>query len=823
MRGQVEWGLKVSYVHKSGASPVRRHRFIVGLLSSLASVTLTPAVVQGTEGTSDEDEAALDEVLVTARRREENLMAVPIAVTALTEAALAQRNITNLMEVSDFTPGLHHTDETVSSNSGRADRTGYDLIFRGNSLHSGTVFIDGTPVVGNRIPPFADVARIEVLKGPQAVYFGRSTYTGAINFITRDPGNTFAGRITGEYGSYGSNKASVSVEGPVVNGLLAARISASHDFKGGHYRNQTTGGRIGDRQTDSVSLSLSYTPTDKLRIKNWMSFAEDEDGVTPNISLRGPSGDFLPSQLNCNLGGTRGAYYCGTLPDWDELPPGAISANDEYSLYMREVFVGNAMGAFEATDSDFLDHVGFRRHHFSDQLRADYTTDSGYVVSFLGGYHWAKQQLLTDMTMVDGRYYPNPNYGTIPGVLPYQTWFFNQQGRRWDFSLEARVTSPNEGRLRWTVGTSFLRSDSTSSTYAVKPTGPGGSQAPSREHPSTLGIFGGLYYDITPNLTATVEARWQEDRIRTDQIGGSDGIAFPGGPIKFAADFTHIAPRISLDYRFSENSMVYVLFSQGYRPGGFNAQLNTASQFVLDQLAEHGGAGKTFDEERLDNYEIGLKSTFLGGRARTTIAAYYNKVRDGQTGDQINIISDTGDPTIMFLTTNIGAIDFRGLEFEGQLQATRQLRIGLNANFVDSEVKNFFCADCRSIYGNPDATGNEFQQTVKSKYSIYADYTGQLNDNYGWYVRGDYNYRSSYYIETANVAKVPAQHLAGLRVGLETDTFTLEAYATNLLYDKGLRGSPGLDTVHPSGSFPNEIRATLPDKRTVGLKVAYDF
>lgn len=812
----------MSYVPENGAPSSQHYYLFVGLLSSFASVLAGPAVAQDSGATFAADAAALDEIMVTARRREENLMTVPIAVTALTEAALQQRNITNLMAVSDFTPGLHHTDETVSSSSGRADRTGYDLIFRGNSLHSGTVFIDGAPVVGNRVPPFADVARVEVLKGPQAVYFGRSTYTGAVNFITRDPGNTFAGRVTGEVSSYGSNKASLSLEGPIIDGKLAGLISASHDFKGGHYKNQTRGGRIGDRRTDSLSLSLAFTPTDKLRIKNWMSFGEDEDGVTPNISLRGASGSFLPSQLNCNLGGTRGQYYCGTLPDWDELPFGAISANDEYSLYLRNVFVGNPMGAYEAADSDFLDHIGFKRHQFSDQLRIDYDTDGGYVFSFLGAYHWAKQQLLTDMTMVDGHYYPNPNYGTIPNVLPFQTWFFNQLGRRSDFSAELRVTSPTEARLRWTLGASYLQSDSVSSTYAVKPTGPGGSQAPGREHPVTIGVFGGVYFDITPNLTATIEARYQRDEVNTDQIGGSDGMAFPGGPVKFSADFTHIAPRVSLDYRFSDNSMVYVLFSQGYRPGGFNAQLNTASQYVLDQLAG-GGAGKTYDEERLDNYEIGLKSTLFGGRMRTAIAAYYNKVREGQTGDQLNIISDNGDPTIMFLTTNIGAIDFKGLELEGQFQATPDLRVGLNANFVDSEVKNFFCTDCRSIYGDPDATGNELQQTIKSKYTIYADYTGTLTATTDWYVRGDYNYRSSYYIETANIAKVPEQHLAGLRVGVQTQDFTIEAFVTNLLYDKGLRGSPGLDTVHPSGAFPNEIRATLPDKRTFGVKASYNF
>jgi iron complex outermembrane receptor protein len=193
---------------------------IVALVSVGAITMAGPSLAQDGTESSAEVVTALDEVLVTARRREENLMTVPIAVTALSAAALEERNIDDMMGVANFTPGLHFTDESVSSSSGRNDRTIFSPIIRGNSLHRGTVFIDGTPVASNSPPPFADVARIEVLKGPQAVYFGRSTYTGAINFITRDPSATFGGRVSGEYGSYGSNKAALSVEGPIVDDRL---------------------------------------------------------------------------------------------------------------------------------------------------------------------------------------------------------------------------------------------------------------------------------------------------------------------------------------------------------------------------------------------------------------------------------------------------------------------------------------------------------------------------------------------------------------------------------------------------------------------------
>lgn len=794
-----------------------------GILASLALPAAGPALAQDTEPDPDSDVAALDQIVVTARRREENLMEVPLAVTALTDEALAARNITNMMEVSHFTPGLHFTDEQVSPSSGRNDRANYNLVFRGNSLHSGTLFVDGAPVASNTPPPYADIARIEILKGPQAVYFGRSTYTGAINFVTRDPSqHEFRGRVTAEVGSFGSNKGSLSLEGPIVDGLVAARLTAFHEFKGGHYRNETTGGRLGERKSDGAALSLLFTASDRLKIKNWASFVVDDDGPIAAASLRGAAGE-VPDMLNCDLGGTRGRWYCGTLPDWDEIPRILISVNDDITPFLYQQLIENPLGFYAAHHPDFLTHAGFKRHTFQNQLRADYETDAGYTISFLGAYHWDKEQWIQDSVMVDGRLVPNPNYGTIPGVLPYQSWLFNGMTDAWDYSLEARVTSPQEQRLRWTFGASFLESSSEFTNYAQKPTGTAGASNPNRGNPATSAVFGGIYYDVTEDLTLAAEARYQEDHIRNYQIGSFDGFAFPGGPVRFSGKFNHVAPRVSLDYKLTDDTMVYVLFSRGFRPGGFNSSLINASQFVLDQIRAASGVGLTFDEEQLDNYEIGVKSTFLNGRARAALTLYYDELRKGQTTQTVPIITDAGASTIATLTANIGAIDFKGLEFEGELQATAALKLGATVNLVDSEVKNFYCSDCMSIYRSPDATGHELQQTVKTKFTVYADYTAQLNANYNWYLRGDYNYRGKYWITTANLARVPAQNLMGLRLGLEGDTHSIEAYVTNLLYDKGLRGSPGLDTLAPSGLLPNEVRVQLPDKRTFGIKASYNF
>ena len=771
---------------------------------------------------------ALEEIVVTARRTEENLMTVPLAVTAITSALMEERRITNMMEVATFTPGFHFTDETASSASGRANRASFDLQFRGNSIASGTLFIDGTPVAGNRPPPFADIERIEVLKGPQSVYFGRSTYTGAINYVTKEPGDTYQGVVSTEYSSFNSNEELISFEGPVVEGRLSARISLSHWYKGGHYKNETNKSeRLGQRSTNSAALSLVFTPNDNLKFKNWFNAYKDEDGPAANASLKGPVGSFLPSQLNCNLGGSRGAYYCGVLPDWDELRPYTISHYGVVDqLYDQEIF-GNRLGFVTAYDpSGFLDHAGLMRVAFQDQFRADYTTEGDYNVSFLTAYHKNKQQFLHDQSGVDVRFYPNPNFGRVAFAPPYPTWFFNGQSKGYDLSTEARVTSPGEDRLRWTVGANYVHSETRSSTFTLKPQGAGGSSSPSLTHPTTKAIFGGVYYDFTEDVTLSAEARYQWDHVKNDQLGNAAGFALPTGVNKLSGKFKAFSPRVILDYRYTDNSTVYILFSRGYLPGGFNTSLFTQPQFILDQLAA-AGAQRQFDQERLDNYEAGLKSTFLDGRARTTIAVYYDLLRKGQIGNTITFTNQLGQATLLTVTQNLGSVNLYGLEFEGEFQVTEPLKLGATFNYADTDVKRFFCSDCVSIRGNALNHGDTLQQNAKYKYTIYGDYTAPFTGDYKWYVRGDYTYRAKYFLENANVAIVPALHMAGARIGVRSDVLTIEAFVTNALFDKGLRGSIGLDTVPMNAAgvstFPNEIRLSLPDKRTFGIKTRYNF
>ena len=182
---------------------------------------------------------ALEEIVVTARKVEENLMEVPLAVTAFSAEQLESIDMAQLTDIQLFTPSFSFTDQ--AGQSGRNDRSSNALVFRGLYLNvnvgitaGGLLFIDGAPVVGGYSPSIVDTERVEILKGPQSAYFGRSTFVGAVNFVMKEPDNEFRGRVSADFAKFGSNEQHVMLEGPIVKDKLSVRVSGRHWKQGGY-------------------------------------------------------------------------------------------------------------------------------------------------------------------------------------------------------------------------------------------------------------------------------------------------------------------------------------------------------------------------------------------------------------------------------------------------------------------------------------------------------------------------------------------------------------------------------------------------------------
>lgn len=792
-----------------GAMNKDLHSAVISALAvTLTSLALPDAALAQEESRADAG-SGIEEITVTARRRDENLMEVPVAISVMTSEGIQSTGVKDVIELSKFTPGLFGT---VDGN-GRVDRSQTTLNFRGLSIASGLFFIDGAPYAGSNTPDVTDAERVEVLKGPQSVYFGRSTFSGAVNFVTRQPSDTFQGRISVEGTSYDGQDLSLTFEGPVSDNV-GVRVRARHYSFGGYYKNGgDPSSRMGKQSTNSISAIVHATPTDRLTIKSLLSFTEDDDGVPNTAALK--SG----SEIFCDLGGAAGggAYYCGELPTLSELDIATVvSVNDYMDPFTYSELIENAKEYPVTFDPTFKDGYGFRRQTSVAHLNLDYLFDSGYSLQSISAWHYTKTGSINDQVYRDGRQTPNPLFGVLPNVTPIRQFTLLLQSEVYDFSQELRITSPQERRMRATFGANYFRRWGPPNTnsgifFAGRHTG---SQAETVI--STPAVFGGVYYDLTDTITLGVEGRYQWDKIEQQAI-------FPNtGPV-LSETFASFSPRITLDYKYADNSLLYGLYSRGYQPGGFNTSLVGQPQSIIDQIAV-AGSNLTYDEEILDNFEFGLKSTWLDHRLRTIIAAYYSEWSDGQVVNEIFVTRPDGTLLSTSVTANIGEIELKGLEFEGAYSINDKLILSGTLNYSDNEIKNYnYIPGGIRIRNDANVNGNQLDKTPTWSWTLSPTYTDRFNDDYDWYSRLDWLGNSKIYVDPTNVAWIGASSRVNLRVGLRGDALRLEAFVTNLLDDDTLTEGDRANDVFFSASQLNEIRIGLPDKRTFGISASYEF
>lgn len=761
----------------------------------------------------------LEEIIVTARRKDESIMKVPLAITAFTSQDIESRGLSRLEDLSNITPGFFSTETGGTGDFNRRDQ---QITFRGFSNSSGLFFLDGAPLTVTTFPEFADMERIEVLKGPQSAYFGRSTFSGALNFITKLPGDKFKGNVSAAVGSYDSMDAIASVEGPLIANRFNARFTAHHKFAGGQYHNYADPGQVfGQEASDSLSLVTSFTPTDRLRISTYLTYVATHDGPPAKMALKQPD-------MNCNLGGRNGPWFCGTIPNADQVPASYISGNYTINAYARSVILDNSSNYITIFDPHYIGGDALHKDAISGNIKIGYDFASGYTLSAVTAYNWEKSQVLRDITERDGRNQPNANpaAATNPNLLPYTWWFFTSQHKNHDFSQEVRLSSSQDKRLRWLLGLSYMdiRLPPTSDLYGISPFGPISGSSSIQTGSKTPAGFGGLYFDLTPKLTLGAELRYQHDSIMQQALANSSGRPIPGGGPVLKASYNSVAPRVTLDYKYNDAGMVYGLWSRGFRPGGFNASLAVAEQSVLDQLAVFGGK-VAYDQEQLDNYEIGLKSTWLDNRLRTRLALYYEKWTQGQVSSSAIFRTPEGGVNIFGIVQNLGAINLSGAEFEAEYRISRRLTLSGTFGHAKSDIKSFgICSDCLQIRGTTSATGNQLPAAPRYTWALSAEQTIPIADSQEWFGRLDYSHRGESYITVANVATVPSRDLLNLRVGWRSDTLTLEGFVKNLTdarqFEAATKGAEALFTL---ASFSQEIRALLPKKREFGVQASYKF
>jgi outer membrane receptor protein involved in Fe transport len=646
--------------------------------------------------------AAPDEsdIIVTARRREENLQDVPLSVTAITSETIERQGLQSIVDIAQVTPGLSFR-QAFGRNFDRP-------VIRGMSNIQGSpnaaFFIDGIFVTGSISSYNLDnLERVEVIRGPQSALFGRNTFSGAINYITRQPGNDPRGRAALTWGTDGLRELSGFVSGPLVRDRLFAEVNARVYEFGGQYENLADPReKLGRERSQSVGVILRATPTAGLALTGRFNYLADQDGHFPIALIGRRFGQTLPvaGQLVNN-----GALNC-FQPELIGLGP-APALRPVARTRTRGYFCGELPTPTQyAVNTDVYRAAGFgdalKRETWRASLRAD-AEFGGWAFQATGGYNHRRQTTAVDQDYTERR------------VLGFET--FDSGGTR-DWSFDAKLLSPVDQRIRGLVGVYYYKEESLDDGFSGSLTFPSTpvprpwviGDDPARIARNAVfdnsvenrAVFGQVQFDVVETLTLSAEGRYQVEDLTTSgtstaNVSGtvfSRSVTAPLGQ----ATFRKFLPRFTLDWRATEDVLLYGVVARGNKPGGFNSGVYNAI-YEDSEVARLVGLGlDTFDEENAWTYEIGVKSQFADRRVTLNAAAYQIDWDNQQLTQSIQVARRDGVLGSLSFTSNVGKSRVRGFEIESSARVADGVSLRLGYAFTDAKIRDFVADDQADLY-----------------------------------------------------------------------------------------------------------------------------
>jgi len=755
---------------------------------------------------AEAQQLALEEIVVTARKRDETLLDVPLSITALTAAQLDKYNLQSMEEMSRMTPGMFYTD---FGGTGRQDRASSQYVVRGLSVNNfaqsssaAVLFLDGVPIYSGNTPGTLDIERIEVLKGPQTATFGRNTFSGAISVTTRDPGDEWSGRAVAEYANYDSTRLGLSVEGPIVEDKVSFRLSGEHRNEGAQYQSSATSDPLGGQTTSSLWGTLKFTPSEQLEIRATANLYKYRDD--PGAHVR-----FIKEDHTCDVGNTGApTWFCGILPE--------ASDADTHARFTDQRWLDLTLPVVNLPGLN--DQPGLKSENFHANLKVSYTLDNDIELQSITGYNQTKDANIQQEWSNEN--FANPFFGVIPGVRPDSFWLYILEGDASDFSQEVRISSSSDDRLRWSIGGNYLYFSDVGSVIGDVSLGAPLNLPGARRQTNTWSGFGSIYYDVMDNLELGLEGRYQSDKIKDSPRFWATDARGPGTPLD--GSWNVFTPRVSLKYKPTDDTMIFALWARGSRPGAFNSNLSPGALApgVGDAVAAATGAMLEVEQETLDSFDIGIKSRFMDGRGTVTLTAYTGAITNAQTPQSITLLQ----PSLFIGTvlTNLGKTSLKGIEFETSFQVTDEFNVSASYSLNDTSIKRGDDLSVVSIGADPNVTGNRLAQAPRTQGFINGTYTSALNSSVDWYAGADLMYIGGKYVTRANLLSTGAQYLLNARIGVE-----LENNMSIELWGKNITGDETPDQAQKAFDYqtftPTALNIALPKKTTYGLRVNYNF
>ena len=754
--------------------------------ASLAVLAIAAAVPALAMAQDAERPSLVDELVVTAQKREQSLQDVPIVVTTLSQRVLQDAGVRDLKDLIQVTPGLLVTS-TANESQTVARIRGIGTVGDNPGLESSVgIVIDGVyrPRASTGIGDLGELQRVEVLKGPQGTLFGKNTSAGVINVITADPTFERSAEIVATYGNYDSRELSVSLNGPIVEDKLAGRLYVAGRKRDGFYDVITgKGGRTTDYDNNrnywTARGSLLFTPTDTLRVRGTVDYTQrNESCCLAQFLVRGPAADALnqasgivasPPVANkesrtvySDRGGPNDVRDMGisVAATWETPWLNNASLTSISAFRDWRTLIGQDSD-FTAADLAYRDkdhHMRTSFEFFSQELR--YNGEAGNLNWMVGAF-FAHEKLGQEFPLMIGndlerflslRYSggaSNTYLSTLLG-MPVGSVFPAGLGSNDKFEQKSDTlafftnnTYAFTDQLELTVGLRYTTEEKTLAA-AYQNVGTGASCARLLASSISAALKGAL----SPAVCAAFMDPGFNSYTSTQKQSANE-----------------VTGTAKLSYRFSPDLLTYVSYARGYKSGGFN----------LDRARFAIGAPNPdtfFAPEFVDAYELGAKSTLFNGNVILNGALFWQDFEDFQLNTY------TG---ISYIVDSIPKVTSRGLDMD-MMWRTPIEGLSLQGGVTYAETQ----------YGKFTPGPGVSTRLPNSRLSGAPLYSGSLSVSYDKPITGDLDfsaslnarYTSSYNSGSdLNPVKVQKEFMvlnARLGIGSSDERWKVELWGANL-------------------------------------------
>lgn len=670
---------------------------------------------------------ALEEILVTAQKREQNLLDVPISVNAMAGDKIDETGITGIERMADYIPSLNMTQTGIGTTiSIRGISSGVNQGFE----QSAAQFVDGVHFGRAQLSraPFLDIERVEVLRGPQSILFGKNSTAGAISITTARPTDEFFAKVTGLYEpEHGEQDLRAVLSGPLTD-QLSGRLAVLDRSIDGHFHNTTTGQDETREEDQVVRGTLRWEPTNQWDITLKLEDGSfDQNGrnleVINPVEIEIPGRPTVPySAVLSQL--TGGAYTLDTTQDYNR------QSNSDYSY-------NNTRNAMLEVETELGEHsltsvTGYTTYDYEELCDCDFVGVPMFNILSKEDYSQVSQELRI----------ASPE----SGPFSYMGGLFFQSSDL-DFDDEIRVPADSllPVALQQQVGEGAMLLRGTAS------------QRDFRQDSDIAAVFFQGTWELTRDLRLILGGRYTDEEKTasrrqyhtvTDPDSGTRverPVGTPQDPynglyglfniepydaLTRTRSESNFTPSVTAQYDLNGTDMVYASYTTGFKSGGFDVRSNAHPDPTVNNSV-NGSSGSPvpitgvfeFEDEEVKNYEIGGKFNLADGRAELNAALFYTDFQDLQTSQF--------DGAFSFNVTNAAAATIQGLELDGRWMATEELMISGGFAWLDFEYDDFPTAQC--YFGEApgqtqcDASGKTREFTPELQGNLSANHTTALS------------------------------------------------------------------------------------------------